>query len=870
MRCEMRKKQFKLVAFLIIFCLIVPLLGHFSDTLTAQAAEPSLNYTSTTVYMGTKLQLEPQNVDASKVKTTTWKANRSSIAKVDKTGLVTPVSVGTTTIKCTITYKDGKSVLLTCTVKVRNRVACTDAAFTNTKMDDGNAQKIYIGEKFTLKKKLTPSKTTDLQFWVSTDEDIATVTSSGVVTAKKEGFTIIELRLGENEESAMRADNKAVARLYLHVTKKPEPTPTPTATPLPTSTPVPTLPPQEKPQVASAAMVGSQELQINFASPVRKSSVISNGKLIPGTIIIGRDDGAADFGTLTPSLSSDLKRLTINCTGTFSGTYSVVVTDKVLTSNGTSFGQYAEVLKLKDTTGPSYVNTTVGYTGWSSSINFSEAIDISNLSIESVTGTSDVALSSYLRDTSNYTLSSDGKSLVVNLEGMTTDKSLMVIVSMRGIRDIAGNAMSTLLQRVYVRTDATSKAMATIVRVERVSKTELEVTFSEAIQWPGVAKYGSETVAGMVDSTDMKVVHYEIPYNYQGKTGMQLVEFSNWYNYNSSLKDTKQMFPVDFTLDTTLPQLVNAELVNGTYNGMNVSKLILTYNKEIANAAGSPLISIRVKTVSSEIATVQPAVYEAAIEGDVVTYMLVDNILLEGGDFMVSLPAGLVSDKLDNVSAARTISISKGGSSANELPGPVSVEQDMDRKSVVRVTFSNKLDLASAENVANYYVLQATGKRDMPVGVTVVSQSETSAVLELEFALGTFGGTSLNTYELVLQNIKGYNGTFGAMSEQHSLFQAVENTPPTAKSTKLQYSTIIMTMTEEVTGTVKVTAIDAAGRTIAGEGYGSGDMVYIVLNETPTMTSKTLRFNIVENNITDINGNKAALNTSSYYFAISE
>ncbi|MDE7298328.1 MAG: Ig-like domain-containing protein [Lachnospiraceae bacterium] len=879
----MRKKQSKLIAFLIILCLAVSLLGHFSDTLTAQAAGPSLNATKVTIFTGTTFQLKVQNVDNSQVKSQTWKANRTTIAKVDQNGVVTPVSAGTTTIKCTITYQNGKSELLECAVTVRKRIACTSIQITNAQLNEGNAQTIYVGEKFSIKKKPTPSNTTDKVFWISWDEDIATV-SSGVVTAKKEGFAVIEVRVGVDETDAMRADNPAVDRLYMHVVKKPLPTstPIPTATPIPTSTPIPTpsltptptptptLAPAAMPKVQSAVMVGSQELQITFDRPVRKSSVISGGRLAAGTVIIGRDEGAGDFGTLTPSLSADQRCLTLNSSNGFSGTYSVVVSNKVVSSDGVAFEQYAEVLRLKDTSGPVYSGTTVGYNGWFSNINFNEALDISRMTVESVTNTTDVALLSYLRDSSNYRLSEDKKSIIINLEGVTTNRSLAVLVSLRGICDLSGNTTSSLLQRVYVRTDANTKAVASIVKAERISKTELEVTFDSPIQWPGVARFGNESNAGIVDSENMMIVRYEIPYSYQNKTGAQLIEFSNWYNYNGSLTDTKLMRAVDFTMDTTPPQLTNAELVNGTWNGMNVSRLVLTWHKEIANAVFDAVFSIRVKTTRGEIMTVQPVIMDVKIEGESVTYILSDEMLLAEGEFTVTLPAGLVKDRLDNVSTARVIAVNKNGGDSDELPPPTTIEQDMNDKSVIRLSFDNKLDLASAEEITNYHVLRANGTRVVPIAATFVSQTDTNAVLELTFASGTFTGDSIDTYELVMQNIKGYNGTYGPMTERHMTFQAVENMPPTARANKLQAQTIIMTMSEEVLGSIRITATDSTGRSISGEGYASGSTIYIILSEMPTLTSKTLRFNITENNIVDINGNKAALNMSNYYFATSD
>lgn len=862
----MKKRVARILAFLLVFCMALPMFGN----LTVQAAEPELSAKSFYAYIGTDYQLTLKNVDDTQVKSKTWKANRTSIAKVDQNGLVTPVAVGTTTIKCTLTMKDGTSKVLNCTVRVRQRVACTGVTLTNKKLDKNNTQTIYVGGKYTLKKTLTPSNTTDSVFWISYDEDVATVSTSGVVTAKKEGIAVIEVRAGVTREDAMRADNTAVDRLYINVIEKPAPTPTPTSTPTPTPTPLPA------PQVQSVTMVGSRELQIMFTTPVKKSSLINNGKLVSGTVILGKDEGAVDFGTLTPVLSADAMKLTLTAGGSFNGTYSVVVSDKVLSQTDMAFEQYAEILKLKDTTGPVYIGTETGYTGWTSNIKFSEAVDISGMTIDSVSGVTDAVLVNYLKDPSSYVLSDDMKSLVVNLYGITDNKSLVAVISIKGLKDVSGNATSPLkLTGITVRTNAVAQANAELISVKRISKSELEAQYSKAIEQGGFATFGTgnnqQISLGIVDTADRTIVRYDIPSAFRSATGMQAVKFSGWscYNYNNLIQ-AETYRGVDFTLDTSLPQLKTAELTNGTYEGRTVAKLILTYDKVIANAVNVPLILARVKTTNGEISTVYPTAIGALVEENTVTYMFTESILMEDGEFVLTLPAGQVWDKLDNYSAERTISVRKTGVANDELPVPTKVEQSSTDKSVVIVTFANKLDFESAENISNYYVINNQGTRVYPVSARIAEQNSTKAVVELEFPTGTFSELA-STCELVIRGVKGYNNSFSAMSEYSVLFTATENTPPMPKSIKLNGSTIVVNMSETVTGTIKVTATDASGQTIQGDGYTSGNVIYVALTKSPNMlNSKVLSFMITENQIYDANGNKADVKTTTTYMAIME
>lgn len=851
------------MAFFLVLCLAVPMFAGLAGVLTAEAASASLNATSKKIYLGTTFQLKVQNVDMDTVKSITWKANRSSIAKVDQNGLVTPVKVGTTTIKCTIKYKDGTSKLLTCSAIVRERVQATAVKLTNVTLDDDNAKSMYVGSTFTIKKSVTPSNTTDSVFYSSEDESVATISTSGVITAKKPGITVIEVRYGLNKTEAVSADNKAVARFYLHVVEKPAPTATPT--PKPTATPTPT-PAPVLPKVTSAKMVGSQELQITFNQPVRKSSLISGNKLVSGTVIIGKEEKSTDFGTLTATLSSDARTLTIRGTGSFNGTYSIVVSGKVLSEAGVAFEQYAEIMTLKDTTGPIYQGTTVGYNGWVSSINFDEAIDISNMTIEGVSGTTDAVLSGYLKDPANYTLSSDQRSLTIDLTGYTSDRALLATVILKGIRDSAGNTTSKQLQSVYVRTDASTKPLASIISVERISKTELEVVFNAEISSAGIAQFGSNTVYGIVDTENPKLVRYEIPVSYQSMTGYQVVNFSAWYNYNATSatipSDTR---PVNFTLDTTPPQLIAYEMTNAVVNGRTVCKLVLTYDKEIMIATTTQSITARVKNTNGDISSQTVTSTTATVESTIVTYIFEESMMLENGQFTLTLPANMVADKLENYSRAVSLVINKTGTSSDELPAPTAATQDAVDLSTIYLSFGNKIDADTAEQVQNYYVISGTS-RNFPIAASVTENSSNGATVALTFNTGTFTST-FASYELVITGVKGYGGSFGAISSASIVFTAIENNPPRiAAASTISYGIITMTMSEDVTGTLTVTATDTAtGATYTGTGAAGGKYIYINLDGIPT--SRTVRFVITENNITDLNGNKANFALNQPYIA---
>ena len=135
--------------------------------------------------------------------TVTWKSDNTSIATVSSSGLVKGIAEGKTTIR--VTTSNGKTASCEVTVK---KVEATSISLPSTKT-------VYIGETVTLTYTMTPSNATNSVTWKSADTDIATVSSSGVVTGKKEGSTNI----------TVTTDNGKSASCMVYVESKPiEPT----------------------------------------------------------------------------------------------------------------------------------------------------------------------------------------------------------------------------------------------------------------------------------------------------------------------------------------------------------------------------------------------------------------------------------------------------------------------------------------------------------------------------------------------------------------------------------------------------------------------------------------------------------------------
>lgn len=125
-----------------------------------------------------------------------------------------------------------------------------DAAAKKPKKITLNASKktLTAGQKFTLKvKKVKPAKANKKVTWKSSKKSVATVSSKGVVKAKKAGKATITATSKKNKK--VKATCKITVK-NSSTTPKPSPTPTATqqtSTEVPTPTETPTAPPTESP-----------------------------------------------------------------------------------------------------------------------------------------------------------------------------------------------------------------------------------------------------------------------------------------------------------------------------------------------------------------------------------------------------------------------------------------------------------------------------------------------------------------------------------------------------------------------------------------------------------------------------------------------
>ena len=257
------KKQFRKLALAVVFALTVSFIApaarvvDAATTKTFTYSEQKTSDAVTTLVMdkGEKVDLKFDGVSNWKTYKYKWASSNTKVAVVDSSGVVTAIGTGVATVKLTISGGDGtqyKSTGVTVYVGLDQSIAIG----TSTQ-DEIKSYTLSVGNQVALKPRGLKDNVGDrYEFqWTSTNPEVATVASNGVVTAKENGLTVIMLTAKKTFSgktmtavpiALLVGDGAGVpdATATPAPTRKPgataTPTPTPTATPKATATPTPT------------------------------------------------------------------------------------------------------------------------------------------------------------------------------------------------------------------------------------------------------------------------------------------------------------------------------------------------------------------------------------------------------------------------------------------------------------------------------------------------------------------------------------------------------------------------------------------------------------------------------------------------------
>lgn len=157
----------------------------YVEPATVYVSNISLDKTSESLKKGETLQLTASVSPSSATdKSVGWTSDNTSVASVSSNGLVTAKSAGNAVITCTA--KDGSGKYATCYLTVWEDVAPESVSLSCVKAT------LMEDEILQLTATVSPEDATDKSLiWMSDNTDIATVSATGLVTAKKEGVANI-------------------------------------------------------------------------------------------------------------------------------------------------------------------------------------------------------------------------------------------------------------------------------------------------------------------------------------------------------------------------------------------------------------------------------------------------------------------------------------------------------------------------------------------------------------------------------------------------------------------------------------------------------------------------------------------------------
>lgn len=829
------------LALLMSFMLLVPLFWNMNTTV-AQAATPSFVQTKVEI-VGAEVTYQLDIKDKVDKSTYKWTSSNTKVATVSSKGLVTSKDKGTATIKCVITYPSKKTKSLSCKVTVT--IPAKGIEITNDDSENG-AHVLNLGETMDFDALLTPTNSSDKVYWSVAGGDASCIRIDDVVegriTATKIGKVILTakaLKSATPEGAALSLISEAIIVEVVG----------PTAT------------------VKSVDFTSSSEIKVVFDSAVNPNTIIDkNNKLTSNIEVTMSKDTkgvlAADPGELTATIAADMKTLTITAKNTFNGYYGISLGSGILTADGVALDSYYKKIYYVDVLPPAYVGTTLDDSGFIATINFSEPLNFNNLkvfgsAVVSTTGaTASTATLNTLSNVLNYTISSDKKSMTINLSKIEqADYGKMFQIYVSGVTDLSGNSPANVYLTCYLQTDTSAKPQAKVMTIARSGYNTITVTFDRAIMNGGLMLIdGVTSLSGVVDTTNNKKVNFTFSDALAASyTGSKKVSVGYWNSYNVVSTDTSANkmsdYYIDFTVERTSPFL--------TSSSYDPDKGILTliYSEEVTLRLPNGIFNTIYTTANEDIKPNTNINYTsiAHTEGKNILKLQITGANLVG-TYSFNLDQGFVVDNFRNQSLTRGIVISNTTGSSSELPAPYAIIQSVTNLSEIQLKFLYKLDKASAETISNYKItglniIKAELKENDSNGATVVLTVADGAI-EVEVPR-----------PMTITGVRGYNNSYGAITSYSTNVNLKENKRPTLieplvidQSSK---SMIRMNFTEAVQGTivVKVTQINGAISTeLSNTVVMNGSTVFINLPSVP-LPNSWLRVEIISNTLKDLNGN---------------
>lgn len=860
---------------LIMLAFVMLLASSFGSVSVKAAASPKFKKDSVELTsIGAKYYIEILNkVEKSKY---SWSSSNEKVAKVSNIGIVEAVGVGKAKIKCLITFDTGKTKTLTCDVTVR--IPAQEIKIDNANLSNGT-HVMMVGDSFEFTSSLYPAGTSDKVYWFLNDTDpnsnINAVrlesSSKGKVTALRRGKVI--LVAAAVKEATAKAAKESIINdsVIIEVVGS-------------------------SAEVVSAEIIDAKTLRVVFGTEIRESTVVTNNGRLSGNIIIdqlldstGRK--AQDPGTLTAILSGNQRTLTITASKSFNGYYGITFTNGILTTEGTTI--YKDYFRVsytdnssddiveqepvvedyydddeiqKDLVPPELAGVTLDDDGMTNIISFSEKMDFSRIQVSNARVLSGSAAApttlSFINNEWNYTFSTDGKAMIINLAPISSeDYNKTFVVTISGITDEAGNGLKNGSLDVVLRTNTAPMPQAKPIMIARTSYETITATFDRAIRLPGYLKIdGGSSYYGKINPDNNKQVIYTMYESDALLTGVRKVSVGYWDSYNVRTDDTSANryydFHVDFSYEKVRPILQSYKFNN------DHRILTLTFSENVKTYSSFGLLEYKMTSYKYTEMTGYLE-YTVISNVDNVVELALRNITLYG-NYSFTLPEGFVRDNYRNLSFSNPITLYNvsAESGENKLAEPYSIYQSVVNNSIIYIEFADRLDVATALDEDNYSL--SSGEIEE---IKLIRNNAEGATIQLTLVKGSIAANG--KYNIRISGIKGFNGSYTEMDEYIGSINLVENTDPQLKAVvydPVLKDTIKLVFTENIKGFIIVRLQERdSGYTIGSNVTIAGDTATIKMDRVPADGTHVVIY-VLDNRIVDANGNESTINPVLYAF----
>ena len=212
------KKIKKVMATVLLLCMIGSMLVVPAAASEITASEISLNFMGKTLALGGTVQLkaifEPEGANP----TVKWESDNAAVASVDENGLVTGLANGTAVIKASV-YEG--QLIAECTVTVVTETDETPIVpVSGISLGEQTSLNLEPNGTAALVATVAPENATNKYVaWVSSDENVVTVDEFGVVTAHAAGFATISAIAADVDLTAEDLSMAAIANCAVTVSE---------------------------------------------------------------------------------------------------------------------------------------------------------------------------------------------------------------------------------------------------------------------------------------------------------------------------------------------------------------------------------------------------------------------------------------------------------------------------------------------------------------------------------------------------------------------------------------------------------------------------------------------------------------------------